>query len=138
MMPSFRRLSLAPRFGTFHDCRKVFIRARCEVPGGAALSIMRSVIVAQRGREGVKLRYSFNHMISIASFLEWMFSRLRPPWLVGRLRKSRVILGDESSSHMKFLIILVRIDSIEAGIPWALVRNWVRPPIIACVMSFLP
>jgi hypothetical protein len=53
---SFRSLSLAPRVGASHDCRKVFSRARCEVPGGAALLIIRSVVMAQAGREGVKSR----------------------------------------------------------------------------------
>lgn len=74
-----RNLSLAPRVGASHVCRKVFVLASCEVPGGAALSMVRSVSVAHAGREGVKLRYSFSHVILMASFLIGISSRFRPP-----------------------------------------------------------
>jgi hypothetical protein len=123
IIPSFRSLSLAPQFGAFHDCRNVFSHARCEMPGGAAWLMIKSVIVAHMGREGVKFRYNFSQTISMASFLEWMFNRLRPPSLGGRHRKSRAILGDESFSHINFLVILVRAVLIEGGIPCALARN---------------
>ncbi len=39
------------------------------MPGGAALSMMRSVTAAQVGREGEKSRYDLSHIISMASFL---------------------------------------------------------------------
>lgn len=114
------------------------VRCLVALPGGAAWLMIRSVIVAHTGREGVKFRYDFSQTISMASFLAWMFNRLRPPSLGGRHRKSRAILGDESFSHMNFLIILVRAVSIEGGIPCALARNWVRPPTIAWTMVFFP
>ena len=83
---SLRRLSLAPRDGASHVCRKVFKRARCEVPGGAALLMIWSVTAAQVGREEVKFKYDFSHTISITSFLVWIFSRFRLPSWGGRLR----------------------------------------------------
>jgi hypothetical protein len=83
-MSSLRRFSLAPRVGAFHDWRKVFIRASREVPGGAALLMIRSVIMAQVGRDGEKLRYDLSHVISMALFLAYMFRRFRPPLLSGR------------------------------------------------------
>jgi hypothetical protein len=137
-MLSFRRLCLAPWVGASHDCRKMFRRARCEVPGGAALLIIKSVSMVQVGCERVRFRYDFSHMISMASFLAWMFSRFRPPSLRGWHRKLRVILGDESSSHIKSRISLVRAVSTEVGIPCAWVRNWVWPHTMACTMVFLP
>ena len=79
--------------------------------------MIRSVIAAQVGRAVVKLRYDLSHMISMASFLAGISNRLRPPSLRGRQRKSRVILGDESSPHMKFWIILVKADLMGGGIP---------------------
>jgi hypothetical protein len=36
---------------TSHGCRKVFIRAKCKVPGGVALLMIRSAIVAQMGQD---------------------------------------------------------------------------------------
>jgi len=71
------------------------------MPGGVALLRIRSMIIAHIGHEVVKLRYDFSQMISTASFLAWMFSRLRPPLLEGRYRYLRAILGDKSSSHIK-------------------------------------
>src|SRR5258707_9688759 len=107
-----------------HDCRKAFILASCEVPGGAALLMIRSVMVAQAGCKGEKSRYDLSQIISMASFLAWMLSRFSPPLLRGEHRMSYAILGDESSSHMNFQIILVRLVSIVVGIPFAFVRNW--------------
>ena len=133
-----RMFSLAPRVGASQDCRKEFIRARRDVPGGAALLMIRSVIVAHVGRDGEKLRYVLSHVSSMASLRALMFNRLRPPSLVGRYRTFRAILGEESSSHMKLRITLIKAASVVGGIPWALVRNWVRPPIIACTSDFLP
>lgn len=138
IMLLFSVSSLTPRVGASHDCRKEFIRAKRDIPGGAALLMIKSVIVAHVCRLGLKSRYVFSHVISIASFLDCMFRRSSPPSLVGMFRKSRAILGEESSSHIKSRIILVRADSIAVGIPWAFVRNWVRPPMIACIMIFLP
>ena len=109
--------SLVPRVGASHDCRKEFIRAKREIPGGAALLMIKSVIVAHECRVGLKSRYAFSHMISIASFLVRMFRRSSPPSLVGMFKKSKAILGEESSSHMKLRIILVRAVSIAEGIP---------------------
>ncbi len=116
----------------------MFTCAMCDVPGGATLLRIRSMIVAHIGCVGVKLRYNFSHIMSIASFLALMFNRLKPPSFMGRYRKSRAILGDESSFHMKFHVILIRAFLIDDGMPWALVRNWVRPPMTTCAMIFLP
>lgn len=137
-MLSFRRFSLAPRVGASQDCRKTFIRARREVPGGAALLMIRSVIVAHVGRVGVKSRYVLSHVISMASFRARMLRRFRPPALMGICRYCKAILGDESSFHMKSRIIFVRAVSIGTGIPCALVRNCVRPPTTAWMMIRLP
>lgn len=50
----------------------------------------------------------------------------------------RAMLGAESFPYMKFLIIFVKAVSIDWGIPWAFVRNWVHPPTTACTMVFRP
>ena len=124
--------------GGFQDCVKVLILAITEVPGGVAALIRRSVTIAQAGREGVRSRYDFSHMISIASFRALMFRMLRPPSSIGLYRYSSAILGAVSCSHMKSLIILSSAVSMWAGIPWAVARNWVCPPMIAWIMSLLP
>ena len=67
-------------------------------PSGADASIIRSVIVAHSGLFGEKSRYIFNHIMSIASFLISRSSRSSPPSIMGFLRVSLAILGDESSS----------------------------------------
>jgi hypothetical protein len=52
----FSHLWRGPFVGRFHDWRKLLIRARIEVLGGAAALSIRSVILAQVGREGEKFR----------------------------------------------------------------------------------
>src|SRR5258708_18334325 len=92
----------------------------------------------QAGCKVEKSRYDLSQIIFMASFLDWMLSRFSPPLLRGEHRMSYAILGDESSSHMNFQIILVRAVSIVVGIPCAFVRNWVCPPITAWMIIFLP
>lgn len=43
-----------------------------------------------------------------------------------------------ASSQMKFWISFVSASRIVSGIPCAFVRNWVRPPTIACTISLFP
>lgn len=62
----------------------------------------------------------------------------RPPSSIGFSRCSRVILWAVSLSHIKSLVIWVMAVSMCSSIPWAIARNWVSPPIIACIMSCLP
>jgi hypothetical protein len=51
---------------------------------------------------------------------------------------SRVILGEESSSHMKSRRIFVRAFSMAVGMPCAFVRNCVWPLTIVWIIIFLP
>ena len=83
MMSFPSRVSLGPLEGVSHVCRKVFTMAITEVPGGVDVFIKMSVITAQDGMRGWS-RYAFTHIISIASFLEFMSSRFRPPSSSGR------------------------------------------------------
>ena len=86
----------------------------------------------------MKFRYVFNHIISIASFLDLMSSRLRPPSSMGRCRNCAAILGLASWPHMKLDTIFATAVSMAGGIPCAFVKNWVWPPTIACMIRRLP
>src|SRR5260221_6146867 len=135
---SLSLFSLGPLVGTFHTWRKGFPLASLTEWGGAAVCIMWSVIVAQGCRDGVKLRYAFSHMSSIASFLDSMSNRLRPLSSLVDCRLALAILAFASCPHINLLISLVNADSTDAGMPCAFVRNWVCPPITVCMMSFFP
>ncbi len=96
--------------------RNRFIMAFLTNPLGADTSIIRSIIVAHSGLFGKKSRYVFNHIMSIALFLISRSSRLSLPSVMGFLRVSLAILGDELSLQMKFFIILFRVSSVSFGI----------------------
>ena len=106
VMSLFNRAKRGPLVGGSQDCRKVLMRVRGEVPGGAVALMMRSMTLAHEGRMGEKFRYAFSHMISIASFRALMSSRLRPPSSIGLYRVSRAILGEKSLSQRKSHMIL--------------------------------
>jgi hypothetical protein len=78
--------------------------------------------------------------MSISSLRAHRSRRLRPPSLVGFCSCSSAILGEESSSHMKFQIVLVSAASMCGGMPCAFVRNWVYPPTTSMIwmIAFLP
>ena len=133
-----RSASLGPFVRGCQDWRKALIRARHEVPGGAVALITRSVILAHVGRVGDTFKYSFSQVISITSFWAWRSRRFRPPCLIGLYRVSRVILGEESSSHIKSCRIFVRAFSMAIGMPCAFVRNCVWPLTIVWIIIFLP
>lgn len=122
----------------FHICRKVFVLAFWRVSLGAAASIRISVIFAHIGQVLDGLRYDLSHIISMASFHEARSRRLRPPSSMGQYRVSSMIFGMLLSFHMKFLMIFVSAVSIWFGISWAIVRYWVKPPIIIWAIGFLP
>ena len=96
------------------------------------------VIFAHNGYLVDRSRQVFSQVISMALFLTFMSSRLRPPFSHGWWRVSSAIFRFMLSSHIKFQIILVSISSILGGIPCALVRNWVYLPNRSCVISFHP
>ena len=79
----FKSFERGPLSGACQDCRKVFIHACLVVLGGVVVSIKISVILAHFGHAGVRFRYAFSHMISMASFLALMLSRLSPPSWMG-------------------------------------------------------
>ena len=103
--------------------RKGFIIAFFTSLSGADASIIRSVIRAHSGLDGKKFRYAFSHIMLIVSFRASRSSKSSPPLVIGLIRVSFAIHGEESSSHMKSLIILLSISSISPGIPWACVKN---------------
>ena len=116
---------------------KVFTFAIVEVPGGAATLMRRLVTIAQAGHDGERLRYFFSHMISIAPLQALMSRTLRPPSSIGLYRHSRAILGAMSWVHIKSLIIPSKAILMCVGIPWAVARNWVWPPMITWIMRHL-
>jgi len=89
-----------PLVGADQRCRKGFIIAFLTMHSGADFSTIRSVIRAHSGRVGAKLRYAFSHMILIASFLASRSSRSRPPIVIGFVRVSLAMRGEELSSHI--------------------------------------
>ena len=111
-MSLFRFFILLPLVGTFQDWRKGLSLALGIVFAGVAVSIIRSIILAQSGQFGLKSRYVLSQVISIASFCAWMSNSFSSPSSIGFLRTSIAILGEESSSHMKFLMILVSATSM--------------------------
>ena len=115
-----------------------FILTIANVLGGAAALIWISVMVVQSSHVGDMFRYPFSHITLIASFLALMSRIFRPPSLIDLYRYSRAILGEVLLSHMESLIIWVRASSMFGGIPWAIVRNWVWPPMIAWIMRRFP
>ena len=134
----FSVVDLVPRTGVFQHCRKGFVLSSLIVEGGATALMMISVMAAHAGRVGEKFRYNFSQMRSIALFLALRLSRPIPPSSIGFCRVFRAILGEESSSHMKDVILLVRAFSMFSGIPCAWVRNCVCPPITAWIISRRP
>ncbi len=104
---------------------------------GADVSMIRSVMVAHSSLVVEKFRYSFSQIMLMALFLASRLSRSSPPWFMGLLRVSSAILGDESSFHMKVLIILSRISAVSSGILCACIRNWVCLPMMIWVIIFL-
>ena len=80
---SFRFMALWPLVGASHVCRKTFILAFLLVLSGPDALIIRSRTLTHVGRDGVSVRYSCSHIMSIASFLALMSSRLSPPWFMG-------------------------------------------------------
>ena len=77
-------VALGPLVGGSQVWRNELTVANTDVPGGAVAFIRISVTVAHAGREGDRSRYAFSQVTSIASFLAFMLSRLRPPSLRGR------------------------------------------------------
>jgi len=73
-------------------------------------------------------------MISIASFLDLTSRTFSPPSWMGCQRVFMAILGFVPWSQMNLLMMFVKASSMCCGIPWALARNCVWPPIIACMM----
>src|SRR5258708_31724919 len=61
-----------------------------------------------------------------------------PPERGGLLITFAASCGGESEFHVKVLILFVRCFLMFRGIPWAVVMNWVMPPIIIWIMCFLP
>ena len=59
----------------------------------------------------------------IASFQALRSKRFTPPFSVSFWSNSSAILGEESSSHMKFRIVLVSVVSMCGGIPCAFVTS---------------
>ena len=120
-----------PFVGGVQDCVNMFTLAITEVPGGAAAFMMRSVTIAQARWDGVRSRYDFSHINSMASLRALISNMFRPPSSIGFPRCSRDILGEVSFSQMKSLVIWVIAASMCSGIPWDIARNWVSPPIMA-------
>ena len=74
----------------------------------------------------------------MASFLVATLSRPIPPFFRGCCSCLRLRLGGaRPPSQMKSHISLVRVFSIWGGMPCALVRNWVIPPIVIWSISRL-
>jgi len=64
-----------------------------------------------------------------------MFS---PPLWMGHQSVAIAILGFIPWSQMNLLMVFDRVSSMCDGIPWALAKNWVCPPIIACMTTCFP
>ena len=112
IVPSSMLFALAPQVVASHDCRNTFILTFLLIFSGAAVLIRRSMTFAHVGLIGVSCRYSFSHIISITLFLAFKSSRLRPHSCIGHWRASIAILREESCSHMKSCMILVKANSI--------------------------
>jgi len=138
MGSSFMCFTLWPLSGAVQVCMNGFTLAFLIDWGGAAASMMWSVTVAHFCQDGEKFRYVFNQMISIASFLDLMSRTFRPPLWIGRRRLAMAIRGLVPWSHMNLLIMSINASSMCGGIPWALARNCVWPPMIACMMIRFP
>ena len=91
-------------------------------------SIRISAIDAHNGWDGLRSRYFFSHMMSMASFLAWMSSSLMPPFLKFSLVCLRVIWA-RSPPQMKELISFCMVDSMSFGIPWTVVIYWEMLPV---------
>lgn len=125
-----------PWVGGRQDVRNV--RGSVVRSSGFRLFIIVSVTDAHVGRMSKVLMYILIHVILIASFLILMFSNLIPPSSIGLSRRLLLIGGVFLSFHIKFLICFVIAFSMDFGIPWAFVRNWVIPPTTICIISFFP
>ena len=60
-------LQLVPHRVLLLDCVNVLTLTSTEVPGRAAVLMMRSMTIAQVGQDRDMSRYNFSHIISIAS-----------------------------------------------------------------------
>ena len=74
----------------------------------------------------------------MASFLALMSRIFMPPFLWFSDSRDVEIGGGESEFHRKVRILLLRRSSYLLGIPCAAVMNWVLPPIVICIICFLP
>jgi len=125
LMSLFMRFALCPLSGAVHVCRNRFSLAFLIDWGGAGVSMMWSVTVAHFCWDGVKFRYAFNQMISIASFLDLISRIFRPTSWMGRCRLAMAICGHVPCSQRNLLVMFVSAFSMCGGIPWALARNCV-------------
>ena len=138
LMSSFRMDPLGPWRGIFHACRNGLSLTSSTGYLGVDANRIWSVTAAHCWRDAVKLRYTFNHMISIVSFHDSMSRRFNPPSLIRRCRVAIAIFGLVSCPHMNSLMSLFRAFIIVGGIPCAFVRNCMCPPIIAWTNKRLP
>lgn len=132
------RLALVPRVGGAQEVKRLLMGGKSFMLSGFRLFTMASVTKAQAGLELDKSMNALIQVTSIASFLAFIFSMPRPPSAIGLSRRARLIGGVLRASHMNVRIFFVIAVSIDLGIPCALVRNWVIPPMIIWIISRFP
>ena len=129
---------LGPLSENFQVCRSGLILASSTSSSGSVARIMWSVIITHCWCAGVKFRYAFSHISSIASFLAWMFRIFRPPSFMGHCRVSGAILGLDSCPQMNLLIVFSSTFSMGFSIPCALVFFFFFDSRLLSLASRLP